>query len=495
MNHRERPLKSDHARSFLLGGLLILLTGIRFSIQPVAWIAAAPLLAPLFKMGGGWKRGLALLGVLLAAYHVAVAEIATRPLSLLMAPMFALPFALGAFLSIAFAGTAYRRLGPRWGIYSYPAAVVIFEWIFHTFTPQSSWGSLVFTQSQNLTLMQATTILGPTGVSFLVALGSSLAAAVAVGGWKPRRKDLAVFIALFIGAHTFGELRLIRNPPGEPVTMAAVASPFAAEDTRKYVASPALARGADEDLFERTRLAARRGAKIVVWNEAATFLERPDEAPLVGKGQAVARETGIDLIMAFGVLVSRDPLRFENKYLWIRPDGRVAEEYWKRHPVPGEGSIPGTKRALVLPLDPVNPEKGRAGGGICYDADFPEVPLWLARSGAGLMLLPSSDWRGIDPLHSDMARIMGLSVGLSVFRSVRSATSMASDQFGRVLASRRFYIGGDGVMVAEVPALPVPTLYAKIGESFPVACLAFGLLGSVLIIGKTRRGRRAGSQP
>jgi apolipoprotein N-acyltransferase len=199
--------------------------------------------------------------------------------------------------------------------------------------------------------------------------------------------------------------------------------------------------------------------------------------------------------MAFGVLVSRDPLRFENKYLWIRPDGAVAEEYWKRHPVPGEGSIPGTNRALVLPLDPSDPEKGTAGGGICYDADFPEVPLWLARSGAGLMLLPSSDWRGIDPLHSDMARIMGLSVGLSVFRSVRSATSMASDQFGRVLASRRFYIGGDGVMVADVPALPVPTLYAKIGESFPVACLAFGLLGLALIIGKSRRGRRAGSQP
>jgi len=495
MSDTQPAVKSAYARSFLLGGLLVVLTGLRFSIQPVAWIAAAPLLVPLFRTGGGWKRGLALLGVLAAAYHVAVAEIVTRPLSVLMAPMFALPFALGAFLAIAFAGTAYRRLGPRWGIYAYPAAVVVFEWIFHTFTPQSSWGSLVFTQSQNLTLMQATTIVGPTGVSFLVALGSSLAAAVAAGGWRPRRKDLAVFIALFIGAHTFGELRLIRNPPGQPVTMAAVASPIAAEDTGTYVASPALARAFDGDLFARTRLAAGRGAKIVVWNEAATFLERPDEAPLVEKGRAVARETGIDLIMAFGVLVSREPLRFENKYLWIRPDGGVAEEYWKRHPVPGEGSIPGTQRALVLPLDPADPEKGRAGGGICYDADFPEVPLGLARSGAGLMLLPSSDWRGIDPLHSDMARIMGLSAGLSVFRSVRSATSMASDPYGRVLASRRFYIGGDGVMTADVPALPVPTLYAKIGESFPLACLAFGLFGLVLIVGKVRPGRRPGSEP
>jgi len=494
MNQSVSPLKVRYGLSLAVGGLLIVLVGLRVSVQPLAWLLAAPLLAPVFA-GGGWKRHLALLGVLLAAYLVSVAEIATRPLSPLMAPLFALPMAVAMFLSIAFAGAAYRRLGPRWGIYLYPAAVVVFEWIFHTFTPLSAWGSMVFTQSQSLSLMQATTVFGITGVSFLVALGSSLAAAVLGGGWKARRADVAVFLALFIAAHIYGELRLLRNAPGGPVLMAAVASPVPAEETARYIAAPGLGRQADATLFERTRMAAGRGARVVVWNEAATFLERPDEASLVKKGQAVAQEEGIDLIMAYGVLVSRQPPRFENKSVWIRRDGQVAEEYWKRHPVPGEGSIPGTRRALVLPLDPEAPEKGLAGVGICYDADFPEVPLWLARNGAGLMILPSSDWRGIDPLHSDMARIMGLSVGRSVFRSVRSATSMASDPFGRVLAGRRYYGEGDGVMIAGVTARPVPTLYARIGEIFPVGCAALVLVGLGMMAGRSRRGRRAAGGP
>lgn len=105
------------------------------------------------------------------------------------------------------------------------------------------------------------------------------------------------------------------------------------------------------------------------------------------------------------------------------------------------------------------------------------------------MVLPSSDWRGIDPIHSDMARIMGVAIGVSVLRPVRSATSFASDPYGRVRASRRFYEGGDGVMLASLPAVPVPTLYAKIGDVFPVANAIFSLVVLGMLVGTAFRRR------
>jgi apolipoprotein N-acyltransferase len=122
--------------------------------------------------------------------------------------------------------------------------------------------------------------------------------------------------------------------------------------------------------------------------------------------------------------------------------------------------------------------------------DFPSIPLALAQAGAGLVALPSSDWRGIDPLHSDMARIMGIATGMSVLRSVRSDTSMASDPYGRVRASRRFYEEGDGVMLADLPAVPVPTLYAQIGDVFPVANVAFSLVMLLALSWTSFRHRR-----
>jgi apolipoprotein N-acyltransferase len=187
-------------------------------------------------------------------------------------------------------------------------------------------------------------------------------------------------------------------------------------------------------------------------------------------------------VMAYGVLASASPLRIENKYLWIRANGSLADEYWKRHPVPGEGSIPGKKAAQVIAF----PE-GNLSGAICYDYDFPQIALSNVRAGAGLAVIPAGDWRGIDPLHSDMARVMGVATGMSILRSVRSATSFASDPYGRVKAAMRFYEPGAGVMTADLPAVAVPTLYARTGDVLPWLAVAFLLLAVALTLWRRRR--------
>jgi hypothetical protein len=105
----------------------------------------------------------------------------------------------------------------------------------------------------------------------------------------------------------------------------------------------------------------------------------------------------LHLVAAYVVLLSDAPLKYENKYLFVEPNGN-ASTYWKREPVPGE---PADKGRVPAETHTINNTK--IAGAICYDYDFPYFAKALGRQGADIVALPSSDWRGIDPIHTKMA--------------------------------------------------------------------------------------------
>lgn len=457
------------------GSALLFLSSMRFGVAELGWIAFAPFLAAMYTEGG-LKRHLRLFAVIAAALILTVGKIVTDQVPWFMAPMFSVPAAIFCFASISLAAAAHRRLGPRWGIYLFPALAVTVEWLQFSFTESGSWGALAFTQVNNLPLIQLASLTGITGISFLVALGSSVAAAAYTAGPRAVKRDVLLFAALTTAALVYGELRLSHEAPGVPIRVAAVSSPLGVKEVMAAKNDISALRKYDGEFFARTEKAAALGAKTVVWNEAATIVAPADEAAFTARGQAMAKDKGIFLVMAYGVLLSADPFHWENKYRMILPDGTVADEYFKRHPVPGEMAVKGTKHAKAIPA-----AGGTLGGAICYDYDFPRIALDNAHDGAGLVLLPSSDWRGIDPIHSRMARANAVAAGVSMVRSVRAATSLATDQYGRELGSMRYFGEGDGVMVAAVPAQTVPTLYAKTGDVLPWLTLAFSIAAIALV--------------
>ena len=170
-------------------------------------------------------------------------------------------------------------------------------------------------------------------------------------------------------------------------------------------------RGNVDTLFARSELAALRGAQLVAWNEVATLVD-PDEVPaLEARAAELARRHAIDLVIAYGVVVSREPLLVDNLLRWFGPDGVALERQRKHFLPPGEPSIAG-----VEPLRVLDRPWGRAGGAICYDYDSPALARQHARGGAGLVVVPSSDWRGIDPQHTFMARVRAIEGGFSLVR-------------------------------------------------------------------------------
>ncbi|WP_244224593.1 hypothetical protein [Corallococcus sicarius] len=109
----------------------------------------------------------------------------------------------------------------------------------------------------------------------------------------------------------------------------------------------------------------------------------------------------------------------------------MAWRYVKSRPVPGweaEHSIPGSPEPAVGQA----PGVGVLGGAICFDGDFPAVFASASGRGIELLLLPSSDWKGISPLHTRQAVFRAVEQGFSMVRQVNQGLSVAVDGYGRV---------------------------------------------------------------
>jgi apolipoprotein N-acyltransferase len=480
MANSKNALMSSAPFLLITGSVLILFTFMRFSISELGWVVYAPLLVFIYERSS-LKHHLALLATITIAYLLTISKMVTSEIPWTPVPMFAIPMAFSTFVSLSIAGMAHRRLGVRWGLYTFASMITVLGWIQYSFTPGASWGILAHTQSENLPLVQLGSITGLGGITFLVALGSGLTAAVWTSNIAVMRKDIAGFGVVLFCVLLYGQFRLSETSPGEMIRIGGVVSPVTHKEFKGAYKNIDTLRSFDDELFARSAVSADLGAKVVVWNEIATIVTAEGENPLVSRGQAFAKEKGVLLLMAYGVAVSMHPFHMVNKYRIYLPDGTKADEYMKRHPVPGDPEDPGIAHARVIRFNGIN-----FSGGICYDYSFPEIARDNVKDGAELALVPSSDWRGIDPEHGRMAMMNAVAVGLPMIRPVRAATSFAFDSFGRELASLQWSGSGDGVYVAAMRGKHVPTLYAQTGEVVPLVALSF-LFTALLFMLRTSR--------
>ncbi len=434
-----------------LGMVILLFVGNRYNVAPLAWVAAVPWLL-FMRQRSGWRDGVLLFTALQVGFFFALLKIVTDPLPVSFAFMFSIPVAISAYVLYEMFEVLRRRLGDGWGLALLPCLSVLSEWIGSYTSPMGSWGSMAYTQIDNLALMQLASVLGLSGITLLLAATSALITVLIASSdrrrWYPA---LGVLCVLIILAHLYGGLRLDRPIDGPTVMVAGVVSDRALDGG--MVNDDEVAQ---DELFGLSRTAAERGAQLIAWNEVATIVSGAREPALLARGRQLATEYGVDLVLAYGV-PEEDTGLFANKYVWLTPDGDL-ETYLKHHPVPSEPSIAG-EDPLVVHERPY----GRAAGAICYDYDFPAMGKTHASLDAGVVVVPSSDWKGIDPYHTQMASVRGIEGGFSVVRPVWAATSGAYDAYGRARATLSFW-EGERLFLARVPTVRIDTLYSRTGE-------------------------------
>ncbi|MCB9299369.1 MAG: apolipoprotein N-acyltransferase [Lewinellaceae bacterium] len=433
------------------------------SIGILAWIAYAPFLLYLHQTSG-WRSRLWFSLAYILAWSVTVFKIVTDPIPFFVIPMYSIPIALfhlPAFLIWA------RFRGEKFAGLLFPALMIILEWIQYTFTPLGSWGAAAYTQMDHIVLLQSVSLFGLAGLGFLIYWVNTTAAYLIMDARMGLKRVLPPALTLLI-VLSFGALRYdLSHSKGRPmIRVAAVGTdsevgvgPLPSYELRRQNAAI---------LFARTRMAAKEGPELVVWNEAAAAVLPEEEPQWRDSLTALAAECQVPLVAAYVALLSEAPIRYENKYLFIKPDGTIASTYFKHEPVPGEPAVKGT-----APFEAHTINHIKMAGAICYDYDFPYIAKAFGKKEVDIVALPASDWRGIDPIHTKMAAFRAVEQGHSILRSTRFGLSAAITPYGELVAQMSSFDENDKIMLAHLPKAASVSLYSLIGDVFVYLCMAF----------------------
>jgi len=379
----------------------------------------------------------------------------------------------------------------------FPCAWVTMEWLVASFTPYGSWNSLAYTQHENLVLVQLIAVTGLYGLSFLIAWFASVGCWVSELGLTDgkARRGAFLFTVVMLVVLLGGGMRLVFfAPDAATVRIASLSRPDldlfeGVEGGAAAAVSGQLAEAdvdrirtnADailDDLLRRADREVQAGARIIIWGETNSFSLKEDEPAMMARGAEFARERGVYLGMAPAVFGGAGDKPMENKIVLFDPEGEVSFEYWKAIPVPGpDASVQAVNDGRI---EIVESPYGRLGAAICFDMDFPGHLKQAGRRNADIMLVPSNDWREIDPWHSHMARFRAIEQGFNMVRHVSNGFSLATDYQGRVLASMDHFATNQHEMVAMVPTRGVRTIYSRIGDLFAWVCVA-GLVATVVL--------------
>jgi len=487
-NDSERSLPFDRSFLWLLGAvpLLVVATGL-WALPVAAWLAPVVLLR--FVRDQPIGRGGAIAALVLGAvsgvtWHGATGQVLQAPLS----------YVVGAALGVA-AALPYlvdRLLAPRLsGVAAtlvFPTAAVTVEYAA-SFGPFGTWGSAAYTQ-QNLALLQLTSVTGIWGVTFLLHWTAGVANAAWEDGLASSvRWATGLWAGLLVAVLLFGGARLAGDGSSDAVPVAAVASGYDAPSFwrmhRRAESRAAVrdsARAIQRDYLRRARRAARAGARLVAWPEAAVPVPREDREAFLDRARTLAADHDVSLAMGVNV-VSRPgsdrPLH--NKVVWMGPDGTVRAEGRKTHLVPGE---PGRAGAGTLPT--VSTKAGTWTSAVCYDLDFPALIRQAGRQEMDLLVAPSNDWAAIADRHAHMARVRAIENGIALLRPTSNGRTLATGPLGRTRARTNHRTTPTHLQMAHLPTDGKATVYAAVGDLFAWGCG----LGLLLLIGRASRRSR-----
>lgn len=503
MDTRTYPIADRRAWLWLaLGTLLGLLTYGAWLVPAIVWIS--PIFTIRFLRTQPALRGMALALPATAAM-----------LAVLLRDVVPIP-GVGYGIFIAVAATMGllpylldRLLAPRLPAFAatlvFPLATVGLEFL-NAQGEWGTWGATAYTQAGNLPLTQLISVTGLWGVVFLMGWAASLANWAWEQGWRWERVrgGAALYAGLLALAFGFGYVRLAAAAPGEAVRIAGIPSDMpnlvsrdedhnalmgrviaGTSDPADRAAARAVFAANNDRLLERSAAEARAGAQIIFWAEGNATVLKEDEAALLARGQALAREQGIYLGMAMAVLTPGAERPLENKIVLVTPEGQVGFEYLKAFPVPGGEAAASVIGAPLLPV--LDTPYGRIGAAICFDMDHHAYIRQAGAQGVDILFAPANTWPEVARTHADMARMRAVENGLTVVRPASNGISVAADRYGRTLAQSDFWQTNGATLAVSVPAQGAPTLYTRIGDAFAYAAVA-GL--ALLALWAALRGMR-----
>jgi apolipoprotein N-acyltransferase len=365
-------------------------------------------------------------------------------------------------------------------IWLFPIGWTAFEFLVAQLSPEGTWGSLAYSQTAYLSLMQNVSISGIYGIVFLVCLfSSSIAYFLNQRDWnRAMMARASILILCILIASGWGTFR-IKTLHNEDVVRVGLT---AANDTVPFEESQDSAKNIlfIKEYVGHVALLANQGAQIVVLPEKLVRVTTTDQQEM----EAIFSKSAADNEVYLEVSVKLELEDGVHNKAWIySPDGKKIIDYDKIHMVPGleDGFIAGHEMAWF------NGFNQKIGTVICKDMDFPATIREYGRENIGLLLVPAWDWKGSEQIHSRMAVVRGIENGFAIVRPSKEGLVNVSDRYGRVLKEQSAFAYKDATVVADVPISPRMTLYSKWGDWFGWLILGGAIIAAIFTFLKRKK--------
>ncbi|HET9825916.1 MAG TPA: nitrilase-related carbon-nitrogen hydrolase [Chitinophagaceae bacterium] len=354
-----------------------------------------------------------------------------------------------------------------WSAFALPVFWSSFEFLGFKFSPDGTAGSIAYSQSNFLPVIQVASVTGILGITFVVTLFSS---ALAVGIYYRFRKmtlPLSIIFSLIFFSIFFGIIRINRNPSTDnkvTVGLAVLDEKFHSETNHPVSAKEI----AIANLYanEITRLA-QQGAQIAVLPEKMVNVTPLTNTVIKQIFLSAAIKNHVAIVAGYTNFLN-DSIK-QNKALVISPVGVPVSDYTKVNLFEGEarnGFVRGN------PISVFNLNNIPSGVTICKDMDYPDFIRQYGRHHIEVLFVPAWDFIRDGWLHARMAILRGVEDGFATVRAARQGELTISDYTGKVLYETSSTNNNASAFTATFVLHDSSTIYTRSGDWFGIINLA-----------------------
>ena len=468
------------ASSILVSGLCWYFScGLSGDYWWLLWIAPVPVMIYSLKSTGKQSFIISFLAYLIGrlswfSYLVTVATIVPAIVFTLALPL------VFALIMVVVRRTIINSNSPL-SIFAFPVFFTTFEFLFTTFAPDGTAGSIAYSQSNFLPLIQIASVTGISGITFFVTFIPSVIALA----WYHRREKMklqyiaGVAMPIITAVLVFGIIRI--NAVSENKT---IKTGLAVIDEKfhYFTLHPDLKKETETAgmYAKQITLLAEQGARIVILPERANNISNQTDSAVLHILTAAAKQNHVTLIVGYTDFKQASE---KNSALVIDADGTLIANYNKVHLVTGleDQFTPGKEIALF------NLNGIQAGTAICKDLDFPLYIKKYAKNNLVVLFVPAWDFVVDGWLHSRMAILRGVENGFSEVRTARQGRLTISDPYGRVTYEADCSNNYGAALVGNVFLEKKSTVYTKFGDWFGIIDLIAAIF-FILYARKPRKG-------
>ena len=390
-----------------------------------------------------------------------------------------------------------------------PVAWTAVELIRTYFPIGFPWNLLGYAAYRNLELIQFAEFTGVYGVSALIVFFNAVVYVVISrrGDSRLQAISLSALTALMIVLVAFGAWRIrdLKNAPSTgsfKVAMVQGNIPQSLKWDPKFLPQ---SYGVYQD---ETADAARRGADLIVWPEAAAafLFQADDRYPAMLTSDAAYRTALLTLAKNMGkpilfgapaLAVQNDRVAgFYNRADLVSDQGEVLAHYDKIELVPFGEYVPA--RALlgffvnrvVEGMGDMIPGKeqtlfevkgAKLGILICYESIFPDFTRREVNEGADILVNITNDaWYGESSAPYQvlaMAVMRSIETKVPMVRAANTGFSALIEPSGQI--TNRTPLFKRGTTIVNVSWRPIRTLYTMVGDLFAEICLVLTAIGLI----------------